>query len=125
MMGADGSTGRFCDDDRQRITEAAQDIAERRAVIEQAKGMMMFVYGIDADEAFDMLRAQSQDQNVKLRLIAEQIVKDVIELSRTKGPQRQLAFGGLIASAGQRITNSAGRQLNGECKTGVPMKDVG
>jgi AmiR/NasT family two-component response regulator len=66
--------------EQQRITDAVRDIADRRALIEQAKGALMFVYGIDADAAFGILRKQSQDHNVKLRLIAEQMSKDLREL---------------------------------------------
>jgi hypothetical protein len=58
--------------------------------------------------------AQSQEHNVKLTLVAEQILKDLVELSRIKGPIRQLAFGGLLSTADQRIKHSAVRQLNGE-----------
>ena len=94
-------------DDEQRITEALGAIIERRAVIEQAKGMLMMVYGIAADEAFDVLRQQSQDHNVKLVLLAEQVVTDLVELSRTKEPSFQLALGGLIDGAKQRVGASA------------------
>ena len=53
---------------------------QRRAVIEQAKGMLMFVFHIDADEAFDVLRSHSQERNIKLCLVAEQIQKDLLEV---------------------------------------------
>jgi putative methionine-R-sulfoxide reductase with GAF domain len=47
-----------------------------RAVIEQAKGMIMARSpGLTADEAFDLLRKASQRENVKLRLIAQRIVE--------------------------------------------------
>jgi AmiR/NasT family two-component response regulator len=46
-----------------------------RAVIEQAKGMIMARSpGMTADDAFDLLRTASQRENVKLRLIAQRIV---------------------------------------------------
>jgi GAF domain-containing protein len=55
----------------QQMTEAMQS----RAVIEQAKGMLMAQSpGLDADGAFDVLRAASQRENVKLRDIAQRIV---------------------------------------------------
>ena len=38
---------------QKRLTEAIAEIAENRATIEQAKGMLMVVYGIDAGAAFD------------------------------------------------------------------------
>jgi predicted butyrate kinase (DUF1464 family) len=98
---------------------------ERRAIIEQAKGVLMFVYGIDANEAFDVLRTQSQRHNIKLRLIAEQVVKDMVELAQdTKGPARRRAFDGVMSTARQRIRDVAARQLDGQSKTGVQMKEL-
>jgi len=58
------------------ITARVAEIAEHRAVIEQAKGMLMLVYGLDDVAAFDLLRWRSQSTNVKLRLLAEQIVRN-------------------------------------------------
>lgn len=47
-----------------------------RAVIEQAKGMLMARdQRLSADDAFDLLRKASQRENVKLRVIAERIVE--------------------------------------------------
>jgi AmiR/NasT family two-component response regulator len=40
-------------------------------VIGQAKGILMATRHIDADGAFALLRATSQDLNIKLRVIAE------------------------------------------------------
>jgi hypothetical protein len=97
----------------QRVTELLRRILERRVVIEQAKGMLMFVYAIDADEAFDILRQQSQDHNVKLHDVAEQVITDLRELAKDKGPARRLAFDGLVVTAHQRITHVADRPLNG------------
>ncbi|HVM28330.1 MAG TPA: GAF and ANTAR domain-containing protein [Mycobacteriales bacterium] len=45
-----------------------------RAVIEQAKGIVMAGRGIDADDAFDLLRTTSQHRNTKLRDVAQQVV---------------------------------------------------
>lgn len=58
------------------ITAKLAEITEHRAVIEQAKGMLMLVYGIDAAAAFDLLKWRSQESNVKLRLLAQQIAAD-------------------------------------------------
>jgi GAF domain-containing protein len=53
-----------------RIDQAQAD----RAVIEQAKGMLMASSDIDADRAFELLVAASQRENRKLRDIAAEIV---------------------------------------------------
>lgn len=52
------------------------EINENRAGIEQAKGMLMLVYGISADAAFELLKWLSQEANIKLRQLAEQIADD-------------------------------------------------
>ncbi|MEQ0559912.1 GAF and ANTAR domain-containing protein [Amycolatopsis sp. NEAU-NG30] len=49
-----------------------------RAVIDQAKGMLMAIRQIDADDAFALLVEQSQRENVKLREVAERFVTRVI-----------------------------------------------
>lgn len=62
---------------------AASDLASgleiamrNRAVIEQAKGMIMAAERCTADEAFASLVEASQHQNVKLREIAQLVVED-------------------------------------------------
>ena len=51
-----------------------QEAMKSRAVIEQAKGILMAAQGCDADEAFQILVRASQNQNRKLRAIASEIV---------------------------------------------------
>lgn len=51
---------------------------ESRAVIDQAKGIIMAVRGITADQAFMLLVEQSQRENRKVRVVAEQFVADVV-----------------------------------------------
>jgi predicted butyrate kinase (DUF1464 family) len=111
-------------EERNQMWADSRDFIERRAITEQAKGMLMFVYGIDADEAFDVLRSQSQEHNVKLSLLAEQVVKDLVELARANKPGRRPGIDRVMVAARNRVTNVAARQLNGESKTGVPMKDL-
>jgi transcriptional regulator with GAF, ATPase, and Fis domain len=47
---------------------------ESRGVIEQAKGVLMATTGCSPDDAFGLLREQSQMENRKLREIAQEIV---------------------------------------------------
>ncbi|RBY81553.1 GAF and ANTAR domain-containing protein [Blastococcus sp. TF02A-26] len=66
------------------LYESARELAEHldiamrtRAVIEQAKGILMSQRRCDATEAFDLLAAASQRSNRKLRDIAQGIVDGV------------------------------------------------
>jgi GAF domain-containing protein len=49
-----------------------------RAVLDQAKGMLMAARGIPADEAFQVLVEKSQRDNVKVREVAERFVAGII-----------------------------------------------
>jgi transcriptional regulator with GAF, ATPase, and Fis domain len=50
-----------------------RDALVARDVIGQAKGILMTRHGIDADAAFALLARTSQDQNVKVRVLAERV----------------------------------------------------
>lgn len=50
---------------------------DSRAVIDQAKGVLMAVHGVAADAAFDMLVEKSQRTNRKLRVVAEKLLSNV------------------------------------------------
>jgi hypothetical protein len=102
----------------QQVSAAVQFIIERRAVIEQVKGILMFFYGVDAEGAFEMLRDQSQQHNVKLYLIAEQILNDVLDLSRRRPPAQRLDMDRVLLVAHQRIPHVAARQVDLQSKTG-------
>jgi hypothetical protein len=86
----------------QRFTEAVQQIIERRSVIEQVKGALMFAFGVNADEAFEMLVEQSQRHNVKLYVLAEQVMKDLTEIPDVDGFASRSVHRALI-TAYQRI----------------------
>lgn len=58
-----------------QLGEQLSQAMQSRAVIEQAKGVLMARSPqLDADQAFDVLRKASQRENVKLREIAQRIV---------------------------------------------------
>ncbi len=50
---------------------------DSRAVIDQAKGVLMAVHGVDADGAFAMLVETSQRTNTKVRVVAEELLASV------------------------------------------------
>lgn len=64
------------------VTARIDEITENRAAIEQVKGMLMLIYDIDDAAAFGVLKWLSQEHNVKLRLLAEQIGADLRALLR-------------------------------------------
>jgi AmiR/NasT family two-component response regulator len=69
-------------DAHDRLAEHARNMRvamESRAVIEQAKGVLMAQRGVDAGQAFDILRDASQRYNRKLRDIAAGIVATTTE----------------------------------------------
>lgn len=73
---------------------AAQDLAEQlteamrsRAPIEQAKGILMAAHQVGPDEAFALLRAQSQQTNTKLHAVAERFVAAATDASTDTAEQ--------------------------------------
>lgn len=60
------------------VTVAMASVVESRAVIDQAKGILMAAYGIDADRAFEILKWRSQATQVKLRTVATRLLDAVI-----------------------------------------------
>jgi AmiR/NasT family two-component response regulator len=73
----------------QRFTEYhnLQGAFARRAVIEQAKGILMARHAIDADRAFDMLRNHSQHNGHKLSDVAAAVVDSHLLLIPPTGQQ--------------------------------------
>ncbi len=70
------------DEARQEVLdEALPDLFENRAAIEQAKGVLMYVYRVSAEQAFRVLQWRSQETNVKLRELAKQLLAEVATLT--------------------------------------------
>jgi PAS domain S-box-containing protein len=87
------------------VTAKLAEITEQRASIEQAKGMLMLIYGISDHAAFDLLKWLSQEANVKLRLLAEQITDDFRGVGPTLTSQSE--FDHLLLTARSRIDRAA------------------
>jgi AmiR/NasT family two-component response regulator len=60
----------------------------RRAVIEQAKGILMACHAIDQERAFEMLRSHSQHNGRKLIDVAEAVVESHLLLLPAAAPTR-------------------------------------
>ena len=97
------------DHHQEQMTATIAEIAENRATIEQAKGMLMIVYGIDAAAAFDLLRWRSQEGNIKLRVLSERVVADFLHLTQTVTAPGRSAYDNLLLTADQRIRDGADR----------------
>jgi fructose-specific component phosphotransferase system IIB-like protein len=89
----------------ESVTEAVAEIAEARSGIDQAKGMLMVVYRINADAAFELLRWRSQETNTKLRTLAEQIVRDFLQLSYDEVLPARPVYDRLLLTAHTRVNS--------------------
>ena len=86
------------------MTAAVAKIVENRAVIDQAKGMLIFLYGMDDQRAFDTLRRHSQNTNIKLRALAEQLVSDYRALSNGEALPSRVVYDETLKTVHERIT---------------------
>jgi AmiR/NasT family two-component response regulator len=73
----------------REVADSIQRALQTRAPIEQAKGMLMAIHQISADQAFDLLRRKSQESNVPLRDVAADLVQQLsaIAAPETDEPQ--------------------------------------
>lgn len=87
---------------RQNPDDALPEPYRARAVIEQAKGALMLVYGINSEQAFRVLTWRSQQTNTKLRTLAQQLV---FELTSMGGAALELRtrFDHLLLTVHQRL----------------------
>jgi hypothetical protein len=85
-------TARLARDTREATAAAVEGATATRAVIDEAKGCLMGRYGLDADTAFEVLRAASNHTNRKLHDIAGQLVELLTaQPTADGGPARALA----------------------------------
>jgi ANTAR domain len=68
-----------------------------------AKGMLMLIYRINADSAFELLKWRSQETNTKLRVLAEQIAKDFLALSYDEVLPARAVYDRLLLTAHLRV----------------------
>ncbi|MEV5834769.1 PAS and ANTAR domain-containing protein [Nocardia sp. NPDC052112] len=104
-----GTSGYYIDvtdalDERQQETldDALPELYAARAVIEQAKGALMLVYGINAEQAFRVLSWRSQETNSKLRALATRLITDLATLTDSMAELRT-RFDHLLLTAHERI----------------------
>lgn len=87
----DGATGDMDEVSQLRgEIKHLHDAMGSRAVIEQAKGMVMLRYGCSADAAFSALASWSQAANVKLRIVAAALVSAISSGEPVAGVDEEL-----------------------------------
>lgn len=104
-----GTAGYYIDvtdalEERQQETldDTLPELYAARAVIEQAKGALMLVYGINAEQAFRVLSWRSQHTNTKLRALAARLIADFGTLTDSMTELRT-RFDHLLLTAHERI----------------------
>jgi PAS domain S-box-containing protein len=107
---------------QDEVTAAVAVIAEARADIEQAKGMLMLVYGMDEAAAFELLKWRSQETNVKLKLLAAQVAADFVALTGSDQLPPRSGYDKLLLTAHLRINADARR---GDTIVAQPSEDTG
>lgn len=65
------------DRDSRNLSRHLEHALDSRGVIDQAKGVVMVMHGVDADTAFRMLTGISQRTNKKVRVVAEELIASI------------------------------------------------
>jgi ANTAR domain len=65
--------------------EQLAEVAAKRGIVEQATGMLMLIYELDADNAIEVLKWGSRARDVKIHVLATQFVDSLVG---RKGSQR-------------------------------------
>lgn len=78
-IGTEGFYVDVTDSVQSDVTKAMSGVVEARALIEQAKGVLMVAYGVDSDRAFDILKWRSQTTQVKLKVVAAQLLHALMQ----------------------------------------------
>ncbi len=86
---------------REIIDEELPELLAVREVIEQAKGALMAIYGINAEQAFAVLVWRSQETNTKLRVLSEKLVAGLVDFGGANTRTRTL-FDHLLLTVHER-----------------------
>ena len=104
-----GTTGYYVDvtealaeNGRDVLDNTLPKVVEARAEIEQAKGALRLVYGINDEQAFNLLRWRSQNTNAKVRDLATQLVAELDTVSSVSAALRT-EFDHLVLTVHERI----------------------
>ena len=70
--------------EEDKLADALAVVVEHRSTIEQVKGDADAGVRIDANTAFEILKWRSQEGNVKIRVLAEQLARDSLALKAVR-----------------------------------------
>ncbi len=91
------------------VDAAIADFTTHRSQIEQAKGILMAIYGISATHAFDILVWRSQETNTKLRALVAGIIEDFSDRLDVPAGVRERADH-LLLTTHKRVGRAASRE---------------
>lgn len=114
-------TGSFQRDLAESTHAAVEAAGASRAIIDQAKGALMLVYGMDEDAAFNLLRWYSQRSNIKLRQLAETLVTATAQGVPMSGDNRHRLDEVFFGLAGGR-PETDGSAVSGDLTTTVTVE---
>ena len=110
-------------DAREEIEQMRQALASR-AVIEQAKGIAMERYGLRPEVAWAWLVRTSQNRNVKLRVIAEELVASVAGAPQPTPDGKSPSPDGKSPSPDGKALSSDGKVLSPDGKSPSPSSST-
>ena len=86
------------------VSDAVVAINAGRESIHYVCGILMLIYRIDPDAAFGLLRWRSQECNVKLRKLADQLLEDIQGLQYDDQLPRREVFDRLLMTVHERVS---------------------
>lgn len=84
---------------QEEIARAVKD----RVILEQARGLLMHVYDIDADNALELLKWGSQTTQVKPRTLAEQLTEGLAGLEHSEPAALRSACDDVLFAAHEAV----------------------
>lgn len=66
--------------------------------------MMMAIYGLDSDTAFEIIRSRSQTTNTKVHALAQQLVTEFAALGGALGAHSRAGYDHVFITCHKRVT---------------------
>ena len=92
----------IADAERETVEQRLPEIVASRAVIEQAKGVLMCMYRINSAQAFKVLTWRSQETNITLRALAEPLIAELPTVAKPS-PEVVTQFDHLLLTLQERV----------------------